>query len=197
MTTKKIQQISRQLFYENGIANTRLQQIADAAGISVGNLAYHYKNKEAIVSAVYEQVFSDLAKLLNAPLKQNSLSDFDVFFDAIFHFVHTYKFCFNNVWEIARNHPDIQAQWEEVIKKLTIQTQKRIDFHIKRGTLKKEPYKGAYKILVQQLFINFHFWIPQQILKGKAATLALFKGALWNLLYPYLTGKGLAEKYEL
>ena len=50
-TKQKIILSALQLFNENGIANVRLQHIADEAFISIGNLAYHYKNKEAIVKA--------------------------------------------------------------------------------------------------------------------------------------------------
>lgn len=44
-TKLKIIKGAQELFFENGIANIRLQQIADSSGISVGNLAYHLKIK--------------------------------------------------------------------------------------------------------------------------------------------------------
>ena len=56
-TKQRILEAAVFLFNREGVANVRLQQIADETGISVGNLAYHFKNKEAIVSAVYEYLF--------------------------------------------------------------------------------------------------------------------------------------------
>ena len=197
MTRNKILIEARQLFYEKGIANVRLQQIADKTGISVGNLAYHYNTKEAIVTAVYEEVFKGLVQLLKGPLKQTDLSDFNSLFDVIFQFVTTNRFCFNNVWEISRNYPLVQAKWANLIGKILLQTQKRIHFHVKRNVLKPEPYKGAYSELAQHLIINFHFWIPQQLIKGKPATIGLFKRSLWSLLYPHFTPKGLSEYNNL
>lgn len=193
MTRNKILIEARQLFYEKGIANVRLQQIADKTGISVGNLAYHYKSKEAIVSAVYQEVFAGLTQMLRGPLKQKDLADFNALFETIYQFVTTHRFCFNNVWEIARNYPDIQQKWETLIGKVLQQTQQRINFHVKRNVLNKEAYKGAYNQLAQHLLINFHFWIPQQLIKGKSATVGLFKNSLWSLLYPHLTDKGIKE----
>ena len=64
-TKQRIIGVSETLFFEQGIANIRLQQIADAAEISVGNLAYHFKNKDAIVVAVYENLFSELSNILS------------------------------------------------------------------------------------------------------------------------------------
>ena len=193
MTRKKIIVESRHLFFEKGIANVRLQQIADMTGISVGNLAYHYSSKEAIVSAAYQEVFAGLTQMLGGPLKQKDLSDFNALFETIYQFVTTHRFCFNNVWEIARNYPDIQEKWESLIGKVQHQTQQRINFHVKRGVLKKESNKEAYNQLAQHLLINFHFWIPQQLIKGKSATIGLFKKSLWSLLYPHLTDKGKKE----
>ena len=146
MTKDKILIEARQLFYEKGIANVRLQQIADKTGISVGNLAYHYNTKEAIVTAVYEEVFKGLLQLLKGPLKQTDLSDFNSLFDVIFQFVTTNRFCFNNVWEISRNYPVVQAKWENLIGKILLQTQKRIDFHVKRNVLKPKHIKEPITI---------------------------------------------------
>jgi AcrR family transcriptional regulator len=63
-TKERIIQNSKRLFSENGIANTRLQQIADETQISVGNLAYHYANKEEIVQGVYNQILGELSGIL-------------------------------------------------------------------------------------------------------------------------------------
>ena len=45
---------SLKLFNRHGFVNVRLQHIADAGSISVGHLAYHFKNKEAIIEALYD-----------------------------------------------------------------------------------------------------------------------------------------------
>ena len=193
MVKNKILEVSQKLFFENGIANTRLQQIADEAGISVGHLAYHFKNKETIVTEAYQQVFKALSQMFNGDVKAPSLMDFNELFESLFSLVATYPFCFNNVWEISRSHPLIQSKWDDFLNKKLTRIQKRFSFHVKRGVLKDESYKGEYKLLAQQLILNFHFRIPQQKLIAKSTSLKLFKDALWSLIYPYLTSKGLKE----
>ena len=193
----KILEVSQKLFFENGIANTRLQQIADEAGISVGHLAYHFKNKEAIVTDAYQQVFKALSQMFNGDVKVPSLIDFDELFESLYSLVTTYPFCFNNVWEISRSHPLIQRKWDDFLNKKITRIQKRFSFHVDRGILKEESYKGEYKLLAQQLILNFHFSIPQQKTTGKFISLKLFKDSLWSLIYPYLTNKGLKEYNKL
>ena len=51
-TKQKILNSSINLFNKKGLVNVRLQQIADESGISVGNLAYHYYSKKAIIQAI-------------------------------------------------------------------------------------------------------------------------------------------------
>jgi AcrR family transcriptional regulator len=188
-TKQRIITISEKLFFEHGIANVRLQQIADKADISVGHLAYHFRNKETIVNAAYQKVFKDLALMFNGDVKTKDLTDFDELFESLFQLINTYPFCFNNVWEISRNHPLIQNKWDDFLNRKLLRTQKRLAFHVQRGVLKKESYKGEYKLLAQQLILNFHFRMPQR----RSGTMKVFKDALWSLIYPYLTNKGLRE----
>ena len=49
-TKGKILEKAILLFNERGIPNVKLQHIADACNISVGNLAYHFKFKEDLIT---------------------------------------------------------------------------------------------------------------------------------------------------
>lgn len=48
----KIIAAARQLFYEKGFAQSSMQDLANAAGVLKGNLAYYFSSKEAILSEV-------------------------------------------------------------------------------------------------------------------------------------------------
>ena len=61
-TKIKIIETSIKLFNQQGTQNVRLQQIADEAGISVGNLAYHFHDKKKILKSsisLVNKAFSD------------------------------------------------------------------------------------------------------------------------------------------
>jgi len=197
MTKQKILIVSSKLFFESGIANVRLQQIADSANISVGNLAYHFKNKEAIVTSIYNQVFIEMYKLVENPFEQNDLSDFDKSIKAIYKFNDTYSFCFNNVWEISRNYPHLQQEWQTISTGILQQIQKRLVFFVKKGLVHSEPYKGAHKILSQQLLLNFFCWVPHHQVHGRTATLQSSKKSSWALIFPYFTPQGIVGYTKL
>ncbi len=52
----------------------RLHQINAKTGIRAGNLSYHYSSKEAIVSAVYQEVFEGLTQMLMALLNKKTFA---------------------------------------------------------------------------------------------------------------------------
>ncbi|HEY0299105.1 MAG TPA: TetR/AcrR family transcriptional regulator [Arachidicoccus sp.] len=192
-TKSRIIKISERLFFEYGIANVRLQQIADEVGISVGNLAYHYKNKEAIVKAVYEALLSELSDILSSYLVYPDLSDFDKQFSDLFSFLNENIFYINNIWEIERTYPEIKKEWAALNNKIQMQLKKRIKYNVQRDVLKPESYPSEHDLLAQSLFLSIDFWIPQQLLRGKPVNATLYKKALWSLLYPHFTAKGKEE----
>ncbi len=192
-TKQKIIAIAEKQFYEFGIANVRLQQIADEADISVGNLAYHFKNKEAIVNAVYGGLLQKFGSILNTYMQQNNLLDFDTQFSNLFCFFKTNVYLLNNLWEIERAYPTIKAEWDDINNKILLQLKKRIQLNIRKGILQPEVFKGSDEQLAQSLLLTITFWIPQQQLRGKIVKEELFKKALWHLLFPYFTPKGMLE----
>jgi AcrR family transcriptional regulator len=192
-TKEKIIEVCESLFFEQGIANIRLQQIADGAGISVGNLAYHFKNKDAIVTAVYENLFAELSGILSQYIVYQQLSGFNKQFSALYEFYHKNNFTFNNQWEIQRNYPEIQQEWLSAMNKILLQLKKRIEYNVENGFFKPEPWKGAYDNLTQTILLGINCWIPQQMLRNRPVKEELYKKNLWTMLYPCFTDKGIRE----
>ena len=60
----KILESALMLFNRDGFVNVRLQHIADEAVVSVGNLAYHFPNKDAILLTIYEELARRQKELL-------------------------------------------------------------------------------------------------------------------------------------
>jgi AcrR family transcriptional regulator len=58
-TKDKILTAAVDLFNEHGTAHISANHIAEQAGISPGNLYYHYENKEHIIRSIYEKMIAD------------------------------------------------------------------------------------------------------------------------------------------
>lgn len=192
-TKQRILHTSEKLFFEYGIANARLQQIADETGISVGNLAYHFSNKEAIVEAVYQNLIDDLSKILVESKIYPGLGSFETKFSNLYQFMEKKIFYFINSWEIKRNYPFVNEKIQVINKKILLKLRKRIMDNVKRGVLKKEAYRGAHILLAKTLLLSINSWMPQQHLNERDINEKNFKKFLWGHIYPHFTKKGLRE----
>lgn len=198
LTTKqRILKISEKLFFEQGIANVRLQQIADNSGISIGNLAYHFNNKEVIVEEVYNALLRDLSALHSGKINYEGLKSFDDYFSLMYSFQKENGFYLNNFWEIERTYPKIKKVWQKLNNKMLQQLSKRIIENVKCGNIKEKDFDEAYDLLANALLLTLNYRIPQQILRSKPVKEIFFKKSLWNLLYPYFTAKGKKEYNKL
>lgn len=56
------------VFYRRGVAHASLQEIAAAAGLTRGALYWHFKNKEDLLDALFQQFCSDLDRQFDADL---------------------------------------------------------------------------------------------------------------------------------
>ena len=192
-TKQRIILNARKLFSDYGIANTRLQQIADETELSVGNLAYHFKNKEEIVSELYQETLGEFSQILLMSKIYPSLESFETKFSNLYQFMEKNVFYFTNYWEIKRNYPMVNEKIQEINKKILSKLKKRILDNVKRGIFKKEDNKGGYDLLSVALLNSINTWLPQQLLNNKPIKEKVFKSYLWNLLYPHLTEKGKKE----
>ena len=195
-TKQRILNSAISLFNDYGIANVRLTQISDDAGISVGNLAYHYKNKDAIVEAVYAQLLQEFGKVLSEYLTESTLLDFEKQLGSLYVFFKNNRFYLFNVFEIERSYPVIHNHWQRYISKMIMQIRKRLDFLVDSGSIKKELNEGDFDLFSQTIWITITFWIPQQVIIGKDYPQEIYRKTVWSLVTPYLTQQGRME-YEL
>lgn len=198
-TRQKIVSAAIRLFNEFGMANVRLQQIANEVGISAGNLAYHFRNKEAILEAVKEEVHEALSDILSAYRLFPNLIDFDHQLTQYFDFLEKYPFYFIDLLEIERNYPDLPSPHRPYISKMISQIRKRFDYNQQRGLLIPESRPGLYDSTAQAIWVLITFWAPLNLLRGKSAEASIcrFKEAVWNQIYPLLTETGRIEFEQL
>ena len=92
-TKEKIIETSINLFNEKGCLNTSTRHIADELGISIGNLYYHFKNKEEIVIEIYEIFSKKLSSHIHfSILDEDEVFNFEKFINDYFIWETEFKF---------------------------------------------------------------------------------------------------------
>jgi AcrR family transcriptional regulator len=192
-TKQKILNASVLLFNQNGVDAVRLQQIAEETGISVGNLAYHFKNKDAIVESVYELIFEEFSTVLSAYSISAEMITFDNQLSLYYDFFNKYQFYIADFFKTNNNPTEHQQIWQQYITKMLIQIKSRIDYLVLNQDFIPENTSGIYQQVAENIWINLIFYIQKCRMRGISTNEMQYKYSVWNQFRPYFTDAGLAE----
>lgn len=195
-TKQKIIQSSIELFNQKGLTNVRLQNIADLCGISVGNLAYHFPNKLAIVEAIDDILQDDVVPILMDKKQFPYLIDFDNQLSNYFFLINKYAFYFLDLMELERSYPDLHFKRKQYITKMINQIHTWLLDNIPKNIFQKEIHEDQYGHSATSIWMIITFWMTQQQVRGAYnQDEGAFKEVVWNQLVPIFTSSGLME-YE-
>ena len=190
-TKEKILQAALTLFNENGLKNSILQTIADKVGISVGNLAYHYKNKQEIIAVHTEELEKGLKEALTHYRNYPNFLDFHIQLEQILEVLSHYRYIFTNLGEIKLVYPETFAIIQTFYEKLLAQIESRLEYHCNKGTL----FFSESHILssVASSMANAILFSQMRILMEPETDIQDVYPEIWNMIKPYFTDTGSRE----
>lgn len=198
VTKQKIIDAAIKCFNQEGMANIRLQHIADEAFVSVGNMTYHYRNKEAIVQAVWEQLVQKQRDLLAEFRILPLFEDIERLLASTFELQQQYQFFYIDTLEIMRAYPEIVAAHQQHIAWQVLQMEAAIRFNQSRGAFIPGQWEGQENQLANQFWMIADLWrYRQSVLMSATEDYAVFRSVLWALFRPIFTDMGLREFEQL
>lgn len=147
------------LFNRLGEPNVTTNLIADEAGISPGNLYYHFRHKEDIVQALFKTFAEELAPLIEVSA-DTGIDAESLWFrlHLIFELKGRYRFVYRNISDIAGRMPEI----ERALRALFLREQKAVavllDGMTSARVMEADPRQRA--MLTDQLMLTLTYWIP-------------------------------------
>jgi len=159
-THDMILRIALKLFNAQGSRTITTNHIAKECAISPGNLYYHYKNKEEIIRALYDQMVREW----DEHIATFTVFDMSVFVKVIEHsnvIFRRYRFIHNELYVLCQNDPALDEinRKRLQIKKTTVQTM--IELLIEHEGF--EPLdKKTLEFLVDAVLMFAIFWLPYQ-----------------------------------
>jgi len=189
---EKILHSSLRLFNQNGFVNVRLQHISDDTIISVGNIAYHFKNKEAIVQALFLEWEKRIKEVLIEYRHTPIFESMDRIFLSMESLQEEYRFFFSDILEIKRSYPDFFEQIQQVYQYQVMAFQEIIRFNIARGAMQKLEEPQLH--FLSHLVVHHLHHAPTRNLLHQVETLSTdLSSFIWGLLNPYLSDSGKSE----
>ncbi len=185
-------------FNKNGFVNVRLQHIADAAFVSVGHLAYHFKNKDTIVDTLYEELKQQQESLLAEFRVVPLFEDIQQQLIRLFLLQKKYRFFYLDTLEITRAYPAIKQKHAQHTKWKLQQIEFMLQFNISRGSFISPSPAQHLKETAWLFQTAIDTWMySRNVLGSDYLNQHDFLTAIWSLLLPWCSDMGLREYAQL
>jgi AcrR family transcriptional regulator len=146
-TKSNILQKAIELYNESGTASISMNALAEALGISAGNLQYHYKSKEDVIRAILEQMFGKFDVIYQPAEGQFTLDTLRQLMRLNFGIIWKYHFFYRELTALLRNDKNLAKRYRE-IQEFRLQEQQELfrrlmDAGVVRRDLSDEELKNV------------------------------------------------------
>ncbi|KJS01907.1 MAG: TetR family transcriptional regulator [Desulfobulbaceae bacterium BRH_c16a] len=191
-TREKIIDTALQLFNEQGTKAVSTNHIAAHAGISPGNLYYHFRNKEDIIRAIFEHMdaygVEQYRRILNT-YQPGTVEALEQTFIMIQEYNWRYRFFKRELTSLIMNDPLLKKRFHATNRQMQDMIRFTIDGGIAIGSIK--PMNTATKEhFVNAIWLIALFWLNFLELGGEdvnETTLRRGNDVLRTVLCQYLT----------
>jgi AcrR family transcriptional regulator len=182
------------LFNRQGFVNVRLQHIADAGAISIGHLAYHFKNKDAIIDSLYDRLKEQQEVLLCDFRAADLFENINQQLRSIFQLQKKYLFFYLDTLEVLRAYPLIREKHQRYIVWQLQQFEWMFESNIFRGSVSEYTKESQLKRLAWLMWYTIDNWMHARLVSGlDHLNEEDFLQDVWNIWAPYLTENGQQE----
>lgn len=188
-TRERILQTSLELFNVEGEPNVTTVDIANELDISPGNLYYHFKGKEDIIGALYQQFHNELSDILNAPIAQLLKSE-DAWFYLyiVFEEIYRQRYFYRNLIDILQRYPTVDRKFRHLLAHKVAAARAIAEVLVEKEILKLD--KAQLERLSEAVTMHVTFWLNYDMLRTKNVPeqLLIHQGVLqvMSLIAPHL-----------
>ena len=155
-TREIILQCARELFMERGYNSVSMRDIADAAGIRIGNLTYHFPRKELLVEAIYSAPESKMY----TPETLESPEEFREYFRHLLGVQRRAAFYFDSYIQLSQTSEyfrDIQLRRIKALRRLFLSG---LNGLAEKGVIAPERREGEFARRVENLLTALMLRLP-------------------------------------
>ena len=196
-TKERIAQTAIRLFNERGTAAVSTNHIAEAAGISPGNLYYHFRNKEEIIRAIFERMIASWEQVSALPQDHAlPLTDLRRILEETFSVLWEYRFFYREFVALMRRDPELGRRYRDVRERGLANTQILLKNFVEGGVLREPEDPTAVPRLATIFWLITEFWLPfAEMGEETVGPERLREGVelLMQVLRPYMAEEAVAE----
>jgi AcrR family transcriptional regulator len=170
-TKTRILVSARDLFNREGTAQISTNHIAEAAGISPGNLYYHYANKEEIIRAICSELFTLTGEMFTLDEERlPTLDDVQRWVRENFSVTWQYAFVYRELPALIRHDPLLAAEYAAVRQRGYDGFRELIALLQSAGVFAAALDEATVTQLADLLWLISESWLTALELQGRPAT---------------------------
>lgn len=191
-TRDRILDTSLALFNQEGLAGVSTHRIAAELGMSPGNLHYHFRTKELIVTWLFRRFEERFAPCIDANASVTALDDLWLSLHLTFEAIEAYRFVYRDIEYLLTEFPELEPRAQALTARNLLATKALCAGLASTGVIQASP--EDVEMLALQIVFSTTCWFsfrrltPQQKSPayGPAALAAYYT---LTLLSPYVVGE--------
>ncbi len=196
-TRERILALALRLFNDLGEPNVTTSAIADEMNISPGNLYYHFRNKDDIVDALFEQFEREIDPLLDGPQGEPvHFEDAWLFLHLLFESIWRYRFVYRDLNDLLSRNRRLEMHFRSIVDRKTAAARR-----LCRALAAGSPGRGDGEIesLATNMVVVATYWLSFEYIRNARRfgdadyqSAAMARGAcqVLSLLAPWLEPEG-------
>jgi AcrR family transcriptional regulator len=196
-TKDRVVEAAVRLFNERGTAAVSTNHIAEEAGISPGNLYYHFRNKEEIIRAIFARMMAAWEAMGELPQERApTLADLQEILEVTYSVLWEYRFFYREFVALLRRDPELGRRYREVRERGLANTELLLESFVASGVLREPEDRTVVPELAKLFWLIVEFWLPFVEMGEEAVGLERSQegvGLMMRVLKPYMTEEALDE----
>ncbi|HMS80331.1 MAG TPA: TetR/AcrR family transcriptional regulator [Burkholderiaceae bacterium] len=195
-TRERILEVSLGLFNAHGEPQVTTSAIADEMNISPGNLYYHFRNKDDILNALFEQFEREMDGLLRLPSERAAdVEDAWLFLHLVFETIWRHRFVYRDLSDLLTRNRRVEVRFRALLDAKTRAARQLCDGLAQTGGLVATDFE--IDALATNMVVVATWWLqyeyvrdPRRFNEPGHPEAALARGAFQVLALTgaYLTG---------
>ena len=189
-TREKILDAALTLFNNEGTGAVSTNHIAEAAGISPGNLYYHFRNKDEIIRGLFERLFAANDAAFKPPTDTlPTLDDLQVMVKSNYKILWQYRFAHRELAALLRSDEELRSRYLAVRKRGFEGFHQLFNAFAGAGIMKTPESPNTIENLAETIWLITEFWLNSLEVSGKTVNeTQMERGVqlMMQILKPYL-----------
>ena len=187
---EKILDTALTLFNQNGTAEVSTNHIAEACGISPGNLYYHFSNKGEIIRELFQRLYDAWDKGLSIPQDRAPiLDDLKIVVQTNYQIIWEYRFAYRELVALLRQDAELHQGFLAVRQRGYEGFFALFHAFVASGVFRKLDDPQALNDLHEVIWLISEFWLTNLEIGGRSIEEAeMQRGVklMLRVLEPYL-----------